>query len=1280
MLLRKFGKVLAIGSAALLLFVLLSMLALKLALDRVPAYQTEIKAWVHTQTGFYIRFAHVAPALRWYGPELSFQQLELRSKDDRRVLAKAARGRIGSDVWRLLLSGRLFAARIELDSPDIIVERKGATRFALASEIPLQGAHPSEASINLDDLPPGILVIRHGRMLVTNWNRGLPRLVLGDVNLEIRRDADAIHVSFAARLPRVLGGALKLGATLHRLGDLQKTDWTADLATQNVSFPGWRRLLPAYLDHLRSGSGTFDLHANGTGRDLARAKFVFSAQRVVARSSDGSLTRFDQIGGDLALTHEGDRWTLLGRGVRAARAGRSDPPSQFDATWRSGGGGMLDLRAHASYLRADNLLPLAGLLTQKKVRDQLLAIAPTGEWTDATVALARRDAADPWRFNIAAKFHDAGVAAVGRAPGVRGLSGSIEGDQDAGHLRLDTHAATIDWPGQWIKPVDVDALSGTIYWSRSAAGLLIATPGIDAVNRDATVSALASLQLPADGASPVLTLSGHVRNGNVADARLYLLRARLHPKPLAWLDQAFIAGHLANADVVFRGPVRHFPFRDGTGLFLARLDLDGMVLRYGPGWPLIEGGIARAEFRNQGLVVHIDSAATDGLLIKGGEASFADFKNAELAVHVARAGDAGAALKFLRDSPLNRLAHGAFSGVDGRGALRTDVRLFFPFKDFVHRRVSVHGWLHGVQLSRAGLPFTASGLTGRFALDGAEVAQADITGRFLGGPLRVRAATPGKRPAKRTLLEFRGIAHGAALATALGLPDPDVIDGRADWRAALTLTPGPKPLRVLSITTNLEGIALGVPPPLAKPAGRALPSSLEIRWPVAQGPVGDFALGHVVRGNFAMQPQGAGGGLLRAAIAFGDATPTFSDSQMIDVRGRIARLDLSGWHRLLPRSGGGMSLSKYLQSANLTVDEADYGGLAVRNLKVGFVASGSRWHVTLDGPNTAGDIDFPAGGGVAAAWTFDFKRLTVVNAATRPGASAAMAMGNRAGAPGPAGLPAVDFHAAQLDWVGRNFGEVRATLTRLTDGVALTHLTMVEPSLQGEVHGQWRGPGIGKGSLTGSLQSTDVEKTLTELGYAPVLAAKKGRLDFDLQWNGAPSIDTLRDATGRVQVALDDGQVFGIKPGAGRMLGLASVAALPRRLALDFSDLTDKGLAFDTVTGKFDLRGGNAYTNDVLLKGPAAEIGLIGRIGLKNKDYDQTAVVTGSFGNSLPLAGALAGGPVVGAAVLLFTQVFKGPLRGLARGYYHITGSWNNPTVERINSAAGASAIAEGKN
>ena len=155
-------------------------------------------------------------------------------------------------------------------------------------------------------------------------------------------------------------------------------------------------------------------------------------------------------------------------------------------------------------------------------------------------------------------------------------------------------------------------------------------------------------------------------------------------------------------------------------------------------------------------------------------------------------------------------------------------------------------------------------------------------------------------------------------------------------------------------------------------------------------------------------------------------------------------------------------------------------------------------------------------------------------------------------------------------------------------------------------------------------------------------------------------------ASGTVHIEIDDGQVLDLQPGAGRMLGLLSVAALPRRLSLDFSDLTDKGLAFDSVRGDFELKQGNAYTDNLLLTGPAADIGIAGRTGLGTRDYDQTAVVTGNIGATLPVAGALAGGPVVGAAMLLFSQVFKEPLKGITRGYYRITGNWDEPQVERV--------------
>jgi uncharacterized protein YhdP len=75
---------------------------------------------------------------------------------------------------------------------------------------------------------------------------------------------------------------------------------------------------------------------------------------------------------------------------------------------------------------------------------------------------------------------------------------------------------------------------------------------------------------------------------------------------------------------------------------------------------------------------------------------------------------------------------------------------------------------------------------------------------------------------------------------------------------------------------------------------------------------------------------------------------------------------------------------------------------------------------------------------------------------------------------------------------------------------------------------------------------------------------------------------------------------------------------------------------------------------------------VVGRTGLADRDYDQTAAVSANFGNALPVVGAALGGPTVAAVVLIFSQIFKKPLSEVAQVYYSISGSWEEPTIDSV--------------
>jgi uncharacterized protein (TIGR02099 family) len=1271
---RKVGKILLICFAGLLGLLLVLMLAIEIALKRAPDYEADIKKWVHEQTGYHIAFASVSPSFRWYGPELHFNRLELRSKDDRRVLARAAGGRVAADIWQLISSGKLLAGRIELDTPNIVIARLGPTSFALASEIKLGGDNSSLQTLTLDDLPAGKLAIRHAVVTMQDWNSALPQLTLREVNLDVRRGEQGLAVVFNARLPPALGGTLNVSGTARGLERLQMLSWSARVRARDISFAGWRLLLPEYLNRLDAGSGSFDLAARGAGNTLARADLDFSANGVVTRPIDGPGAKFEQIGGALNIVHSNDRWALSGKRVRAVRSGRHDPESQFDISWRNNDAGLLDLRASASYLRADALLPLSGLLPDKDFRDRLQAIAPTGEWTDMSIVLARDQASEPWRLQVQAKFRDVGFAPVGRAPGLRGLTGSISGNERGGQVIIDTRAAVFNWPAQLSGPVDLQKLKTTVYWNRTNEGLLVATPDWELRNGDAGAHGQLAWQQPSDGSSPTLTLVGAVEDGNAANTHSYFPRALIPPPALAWLDRAFVAGHLSRADIVLRGPIRHFPFRDGSGLFLVRCALDGLTLDYGDGWPRAENVTGLATFRNEGLTAHLISGRVGGVALSSAEARFADFKTGELEIHVGAGGDAADAIAFLRATPLDASAEHAFSGVEAKGSLQAKVDLFLPFKDFAHRRVLVHGHLEGASINRPGSTLAATDMNGDFDIAGAQVAHADVRGRVLGGAFQMQARAPRNQPLTRTQLEFRGSMSGDALRAAMALPAGTSIGGQTDWRAVLKMTPDPNRERSLRVTSNLVGLEITMPAPLDKAADTPMPSSLELQWPGGGGAQGRISLDSVVGGSFALESDANGMRLARLALTFGAGESNSNDAQMVNVGGSVARLDLAAWLKLIPGDKNAKPLTDYLRTATLDVAELDYLGFVFRDLSMKLMVGEGSLRIAVGGPNVDGTITVPRAADSAEPWNLQFERLhfdLASDAVPQDGAPAAAKTLD-----GPRAIPAVNFHAAELTCGERQFGNVQATLVKLEDGIGLKQLAIAGATFTVSATGDWRGKDAGVGRIEGTVTSSDAQDTLKRLGYVPAIEAKTGRLDFNLHWTGAPTSDNLSQAEGHVQVALDKGQIVGLKPGAGRVLGFASMAALRRRLDLDFSDLTDKGLAFDTVRADFDLRDGNAYTENLLLKGPAAEIGLIGRVGLKSKDYDQTAVVTGDVTSTLPIA-ALAGGPVVAGAVLLFTQVFKQPLKGLARGYYRITGGWDNPIVERIKSADAAAASAE---
>jgi len=275
----------------------------------------------------------------------------------------------------------------------------------------------------------------------------------------------------------------------------------------------------------------------------------------------------------------------------------------------------------------------------------------------------------------------------------------------------------------------------------------------------------------------------------------------------------------------------------------------------------------------------------------------------------------------------------------------------------------------------------------------------------------------------------------------------------------------------------------------------------------------------------------------------------------------------------------------------------------------------------------------------------------------------------------PEKMPGIRISADEFGFGNRQLGRVQASVERVPEGLALTEFESATDSFQMEATGSWLKQASGtRTTVAAEIRSSDVATALAELGLDPAVEGEAATVSASVWWDSAPTAAWLDHLNGKVSLFVDTGTLREVDPGAGRVLGLMSIAALPRRLTLDFRDVFQEGFAFDEIGGDFTIVDGNAYTDNLKFAGPAAEIGVVGRTGLRDRDYRQQLVVAPEPSKLLPTVGGLLGGAGVGAALLIFTRLFKEPLKGIGRASYCLSGSWEQPSVERLEGDESAEA------
>lgn len=1301
---RQVAKWVSISAAALVLLLGAAVVGLDVWLSRSPDLAPRLVARIEALTGLRFSYDSLTARLGFYGPELVFTNASITLKDQRNAVVSARSGRVGLDLWRALRTLHPASVRVVLD---------GARLYAFLTQngIELRGGPMSDddTHIPLDQVPIGHVRIEDSTVTVRDLRTEEPAWKVDRVSIDLERDPQMLSVAAQVRLPDTL--ASRVSADVALRGDLKspaELHWTSHLDLKKASLAGWTALLPRWTERL-SGHGDLSATVAGHGSAIDHVAATLALNDVVGPDvAAAPAPHFPTLSGSVTVDRDGRGWRAHGSGITIDSGHDPWRRGEFEFRFSPGAadGGVFRLRSSSIHL--DAIGALASLLPQGRAREMSLALSPRGELNGVDIAVTR-EATRGWRLNGGAKFSGLSIGAFESIPGIAGISGSIAGAGDHAAGELTSSGMTVDLARAIREPIPVERLHTKFDIGWKEDGWRFALTDATLTTLGAHAQGGVHLFLPTDPQVPSdIQLDFQFNGIQAVNATRYLPGRKLPPRTMEWLDHAFLGGSVSAGRAELSGDLKRFPFHDGGGLFRIAFNYDHLRLHFHDEFGDLEDLSGDAEFKNSGFTAHADHGRARGISIRQAVAGMVDFKEAELTADAKVEGDVREALSYLQSSLVGPKLGPLFMKLGGKGPMSSDLRLVLPFRHFADRVVAVEARIDRAQIKVPGLNEPAHDVTGTLSIRNREVNAPKITTTLLGGPARFAVKSVGGKGVEHALMVTgEGKVFADHVQSEFGIDHGSWMTGAADWtvsarfpRQEWQLPPDPVPadappdtrptvhevetrwgIGAVQLQTSLQGFALTFPAPLAKSADatRWLRTEVAIDFPVDETtpvPPGakresNHPLSVTLRSQFGRdsaafewRQENDELPLTRGIVHFGPGAAMLREGPGIWIDGRLPDYDLSAWLRVRLKEQPGSALANVLAGSTLQVEHFNIFGFRFPDVSLALSARDGAWRVAVEGPAARGVIVVPYDmhGSQTQTLTLDMDRLLIGEHADGSGVA-------EEDETDPTQLPPLAIKVRNLEVQKRRFGSLEATLSRAPDGLLLDQAVLHGNSFEATAKGSWTaGPAGQSSTLNFVFDSTDMQDTLNAWGFQQTLTGKHAHASGTLGWPGSLDLGLFSRATGNVRIDVEQGQVLGVNPGAGRVLGLLSIAALPRRLTLDFSDLTDKGFAFDHIRGDFAFKGGNAYTQNLVLKGPAAEIGIVGRTGLLARDYDQTAKITGHVSGPIAAAGALAAGPAIGAALLLFSTVFKEPLGGIARGYYHITGSWDKPLIERIGA------------
>ena len=1278
-MLRKFIKfVLHIcwyGLAASIITVAVAITLLRVLLPDIGHYREDIQAFVSEHTGYPVEIEEMNA--RWDGwiPNLYLKQIQILDNDVNEPLINFNEAFIELDPIASLKQKAFIPSQLKVSGIDLTFTRLEDGSIVITESGQALGN-------NNDNNDQGL----------TNWLRQQKNIQIEKANLTwVDQQQLYTDIQFKGTSIELIGSEeeLKLSgnASLQQndnlaniqyqidiFGDILSSDWsgTINLQGNELRLGEWLDKIPD--SDLRFGhyAGKIRLETkfNNAKLNQLAAKVEYDKFSLKKNASNTDGFELENIKAELDLLRkENQQWVLdmqledikTASGTWTEPNARATIVSQDDSD-------QTYIALNVDHIKLADLESLAAQFIHQENQSELNFIND-GHLNDIEMQYRTGDAES---FSLNANFENLSLRHEENFS-LSGLNGRISHNNNQGQMNLSSDNLQLFASKFYDDTLTFPQVNGQANWQINEGITIVQIENINIQTNDRPIDINGNITLNKDDLDPKLDLA--IRTEDIAVGKLSSYLPKTMSKIAAWIEKSLLNGSVASADAKIKGPASKLPFKQSEeGILDVKLTLADTDVSHHPDWPTLNDLDANVDIVNSKLSFLIEKGEINNAELKKVKGNIADIyvKPAILKVAGDIKGQSKHLISYIDNSPLKTKAPLLVpKKMNLQGPFDLMVNLNIPIQK--KPKIDLHGNINfpGNSLGNKVIG-NFEDVIGSLTFTNKSAETDNLKANFFNRPVSISIEYDKEDNSHEVILN--GPMDREFLTKQLHHYMPDrkelvnvymnEVDGNTAWQANLKLLPGDQSPKVI-IRSNLKGMALNFPTPFNKPKAESLNTILETNLTLK--PESERAMNlkfgelSTVDFGYAQPPERK---LRSLNVKFGQQDNILHRDTGVTLSGEVEYLDLGNWIKLIQSVPKPETKKKSIfddRKFDLHVKELNFFNQHFNDVALKLERAENHWRIETEAPNISGTIILPLD---SQSISLDLARLKLYR---NQGAKKETEQAD------PGKLPSIHGYVKNFHFDDKYFGELYIETSKMSDGLSFDRIEFKKPNLNITAHGEWTKIDNKNHSRFNIDLAAEKLKAMLDTFKYESASIDEGKTDLSIKagWIGSPAEFKLENLNGSMDIAIEQGQILDIDPKAGRLFGLLSIQTIKRRLSLDFSDLFGKGFGFDRIEGNFNFEKGDAYTNDLTVKGPSADIVITGRTGLIEQDYDQLVTVTPQVSDSLPLASAVFGPIGVGVGAVLY---FAGDLLGgipdkldkVLQQQYTITGSWEEPVVEKL--------------